>query len=389
MADLDVELFLLGDNTDAASGPLESYPPSKIHFQPMFRLAGVSISNALRRLRLNRLVNMATRLVKGHDIPIPWIQRLRYLDRAANYDRFLSQANPDVIHVAHAEFRQFLSQQIVGTSAPVVASVLSASVLLRRSSEDWLVQMTKQNYNRAARLLVCSNFVKEVIAAYVTDPQRIVLVPNGTDVERFRPRSQAQARAALGLDGEAFIILYTGILVIPKGVHHLLRAFASIAAQYPQMRLVFVGSGPQAAALEELAEELGVAGRVILAGYRPDDELPDWYAACDVFALPSESEGLSISILEAMASGRPVVTTYPQVGEHDAVEPGINGLLCHYGDVEELAAALRTLLHSPEGVQDMGAAARRKAERCFSWSVIARQVVGVYRQIVAEMEGAS
>ena len=133
IAELDVELSLLGDNTDAVPGSLRSYPPSTIRFQPMYRLAGMSPPRALSKLGLNRLWRISIRLANHHDVPIPWVQRLRYLDRTANYDLFLQEANPQILHLAHAEFRQFLAQRIVGTSAPVVASVLSASPLLRRS----------------------------------------------------------------------------------------------------------------------------------------------------------------------------------------------------------------------------------------------------------------
>jgi glycosyltransferase involved in cell wall biosynthesis len=331
---------------------------------------------------------MMTRLLTQRDVRIPWLQCLRYSDRAANYDLFLRRTQPQILHVAHAEFRQFLSQRIAGDSSPLVASVLSATVLLR-PTPDWLIRMTVQNYNRAACLIACSNFVKETIQSHIDDPQKLVVIPNGADAERFRPTPQAKARAALDLNPDEFVVLYTGGLVLPKGVDVLLRAFAGGLAQRADTRLVFVGAGPQAQPLENLAAQLGVAHRVTLAGYRPVEELPDWYAACDVFALPSQSEGLSISVLEAMASGRPVVTTPPDVGDHDAVEDDVNGLLCPYGDVDALAMALLALAQSPDRVRQMGAAARRKVERCFSWPVVARQIVDVYARILAGVDNLS
>jgi glycosyltransferase involved in cell wall biosynthesis len=190
----------------------------------------------------------------------------------------------------------------------------------------------------------------------------------------------------LDLDPHDFVVLFTGSLVAEKGVAQLLQAFARSMAVQPNARLVFVGTGRKADALEKLAGELGVSRQVALVGYRPDDELPDWYAACDVFALPTQSEGLSISLLEAMASARPVITTYPDIGDHDAVEHGVNGLLCPYDDVDALAAALSTLVQSPDVARQMGTSARKKAEKHFSWPVIARQVFGVYREVFAEAE---
>ncbi len=384
LVDLGVELPLLGDNSNAAPGPLQSLPPSSIQFYPMFRLGGRGAPRALLKLNPARLIRMAVQLMGRRDVQIPWCQRFRYVDRAANYELFLHQTRPQILHVAHAEFRQFLSQRVVGVSVPVIASVLSATVLLRRPASDWLVQMTKQNYNRASRLIACSHFVKEVIAPHVADPDKIVIIPNGTDTDRFRPEPQTKARAVLGLDPQEFIVLYTGNLVLPKGVVLLLQAFARLLPQHPKARLIFVGSGPQATALAKLAAQLGIARQVTLAGYRPTGELPQWYTACDVFALPSQSEGLSISVLEAMASGRPVITTDPQIGQHDAVENGVNGFLCPYGDVSALATALITLAQSPDRARQMGVAARQKAESCFSWPIIARQVVQVYQKVLAK-----
>lgn len=319
------------------------------------------------------------------DVRIPLRQRLRYIDRAANYERFLSQTRPQLLHVAHAEFRQFLSQQVARVAIPLVASVLSATVLLR-PTPSWLVRMTTRNYNRATRLIACSHFVKSTIAPHVDDPNRVVVIPNGVDVDRFRPGSRRRAREALGLDSDAFVILYTGGLVRSKGVDLLLRAFAQGPAKRSGTRLVYVGAGPEAIALEGLAVELGVAQQVVLAGYRPGDELPSWYTACDVFALPSRSEGLSISVLEAMASGRPVVTTPPGIGDHDAVEEGVSGMLPAFGDVGALAAALSKFADSPERAVQMGIAARREVERRFSWPLIARQVADVYQEVLVEEE---
>ena len=384
LAELDVHLSLLGDNTGITSGPVEVELPQAIQFHTMSRLSGRSAINAAIRLGPGRLFKMAMRLARHSDPRVPWGQLIRYIDRAANYDLFISKTHPQLLHVAHAEFRQFISQRIVGVSIPVVASVLSGTVILRRPTSDWLVRITIQNYNRASRLLVCSNFVREVIAPYVDEPDKIIIVPNGVDTERFRPRAMAEARAQLGLNDQEFIILFTGILAIPKGVDLLLQAFANILPQFPKSRLVFVGTGPEAATLDSLAAQMGISGQVTLAGYRPSDELPSWYAACDVFVLPSQSEGLSTSILEAMSSGRPVITTYPDIGEHDAVEDGVNGLLCRYGDVEALTASLLTMARSSDMARRMGDAARKKVEARFKWSVIARQVRDVYGAVLQE-----
>lgn len=385
LANFDIQLSLLGDNTHADSWQNMAHLPGNLVLERMRRLQGQSIIRTIRYLGWDRLARMALRLITRPDFHIPWRQRLRYVDRSANYDRFLEESQPTLLHVAHAEFRQFLTQQIVGTSLPLIASVLSASVLLRYPPSNWLVKMTKQNFDRATRLLVCSNFVKETIAPYVNNPDKMVLVPNGIDPIQFHPTDQQEARRVLNLPVDAFIVLFTGALVLQKGVNLLLHAFAKVLPEHPNAFLIFVGKGPETSRIRKEAQELGIASRVILAGYRRTEELPHWYGACDVFALPSESEGLSISILEAMGCGRPIVTTYPGTGIHDAVEENVNGFLCHYGEVDALAVTLnRAMSQSPERLQEMGIASRHRVEQSFSWPVVAKKVMGVYQEVLVE-----
>jgi glycosyltransferase involved in cell wall biosynthesis len=383
MSNLDVQVSLLGDNANAAPGPLAAQPPAPIRFYAMFRPVGRFVPRALSTLGLGRVTRMTARLLAERGVPMPLGQRMRYVDRAANYDLFLRQSQPELLHVAHAEFRQYLSQRVAGAKVPVVASVLSATVLLR-STPDWLVKMAIQNYNLATRLIACSSFVRDMIVPHMTDPNSVVMIPNGVDTERFQPGSKSEARTALGLSAREFVVLYTGGLVMHKGVDTLLKAFARDIGELGNARLVYVGAGPEAQSLETMAGALGVRRQVTLAGYRPVQELPDWYQACDVFVLPSQSEGLSISLLEAMASGRPVITTPPDFGDHDAVEHGVNGFLCPFGSVDALAAALSVLSRSPQAGREAGIAARSKAERHFAWPVIAKQVKGIYREVLAE-----
>lgn len=383
-----VEVSLLGDNTDASTGLPVARPPAEIHFSPMYRLSATHAPGTIRRLGVQRLIRMGVNLAQVREVNVPFGQQIRYLDRAANYDRFLSQIHAQILHVAHAEFRQYLVQRIVRTRLPVVASVLSATVFLRTSTPEWLVKLTTMNYNRAARLLACSYFVKDAIQSYVEDADRIQVVPNGTDVRRFHPGSQEAARRALGLESnqerDSFVLLFTGHLVRPKGVLHLLEAFGRSLAGESGARLVYVGSGPEAETIRSQSAQLGIANQVILAGYRPDAELPDWYRASDVFALPSESEGLSTSVLEAMACARPVLTTYNGFGRHDAISDGVNGFLFEYGEVGKLAELISTLFHKRELSRRMGDAGRKKAEANFAWPVIARQVVDIYREILSK-----
>lgn len=383
LSDLGLDICLLGDNTNSTTLSDISQPRPGIRLYPMTRIKGFQAPNALGVLGPGRVMRMAWRLLRFQEINVPLGQNLRYSERAANYERFLQRERPQLLHVAHADFRQFLSQSIVRVSVPVVSSVLSATVLLRPTPE-WLVQMTKNNYNQAAHLIACSNFVKEAIRPYVRNLDRLTVIPNGTDTRRFSPREKAEARATLGFPPNEKLVLYTGNLVLSKGVDVLLSAFALGMAKLADTRLVFVGAGREAHSLSRLSYELGIGEQVTITGYRPVEELPDWYGACDFFVLPSQSEGLSISLLEAIASGRPVVTTRPDIGEHDAVQDGVNGLLCPYGDVQALSLAMMHLAESQDMLRRMGEASRQTAVKLFDWAVVAQQVAQVYSRVLKE-----
>jgi phosphatidylinositol alpha-1,6-mannosyltransferase len=239
--------------------------------------------------------------------------------------------------------------------------------------------MFRQNYSRAEHIIAVSNFVKKKIVEYGADPDNIAVITNGVDVNLFRPRPHREARDKLGLPPESFIVLFSGNLIPRKGVDVLIQAFSRCVERYPDARLVVVGVGDEEERLTDLVAELGVTSQVIFTGYRPFTEMPLWYQACDVFVMPSWAEGLSMAILEAMASGRPVITSRPEVGEHDAVIQGETGLLVEYGNVEKLALILDRLMSSPQMVRRLGHGARKMAMATFTWDLIGRRTAEVYR----------
>jgi len=175
---------------------------------------------------------------------------------------------------------------------------------------------------------------------------RAVLLPNGVDRALFYPRDRAACRQALGLPAEGRVVLFVGDLVPEKGVGELVAAWTALrrAAREP-VHLVLVGEGSLRAALEEEARALGdrARTRLVVAGPRPHPEVAEHLGACDVLALPSWHEGTPNVVLEALASGRPVVATRVG-GIPDAVPEGQAGLLVPPRDPRGLAFALEAAL---------------------------------------------
>lgn len=208
-------------------------------------------------------------------------------------------------------------------------------------------------------------------------PGKLILhFPTWTDIEVFL---QAGARKVNGEKGCEQHILYAGVLIPCKGVHHLLRAFTSIKDAFPQARLTIIGyekNKRYAASLKAQVKQGGLDGRVHFVDEVPQVELAKWMQRVDVLVLPSISEGLGRVILEAMATALPVIGS--EVGGiPDLVVDGVTGYLIPPGDEVALAARLRWLLEHPEVAREMGRRARAFAEHCFSNDVY----IQGYRQI--------
>ena len=144
-----------------------------------------------------------------------------------------------------------------------------------------------------------------------------------------------------------------------KGAPLLLDAVARLAAARPGLRLTLVGDGPERPALEARAAELGLGARVAFTGYLTQDQVADTLARADALALPSFAEGVPVVLMEAMATGLPVVTTRI-MGIPELVEDGVSGLLVPPGDLDALTAALDRLAGDPAGAAAMGRAGRAK-----------------------------
>ncbi len=202
--------------------------------------------------------------------------------------------------------------------------------------------------------------------------ERVTVIPNGIAVERF-----AGARAGVG---EGMFVGMLARLSAEKGVDVFLRAAARVRAEVPGARFVVWGEGPERGALERLRGELGLAEVVAMPGRQED--VAGALRAMDVLVMASRFEGLPMTLLEGMASGRAVVAT--AVGEIPAVlEEGRTGRLVRTEDAEGMAAAVVELLRDGEGRRAMGTAAQAEVERRFSAAEMRRRYRAVYERAVA------
>ena len=210
-------------------------------------------------------------------------------------------------------------------------------------------------------------------------PSKVIVIPNGVDVECYRPRPRV-AREALGLRPWGRLIGHVARLEAEKDQASLLQAFRTVVDTCPDARLLIVGDGSRRSELQGLAGTLGIAERVDFLGPRKDVE--DLLPHLNVFVLSSLNEGLPLAILEAMACARPVVAT--AIGEIPrVVRDGVTGLTVPPGDSAALARAITVVLERPESAATMGRAARQLVEERFSLTSMVGRYQALYESILA------
>jgi len=237
---------------------------------------------------------------------------------------------------------------------------------------------------RAEAVVALSSQLADELRAAGFPPTRIVRIPNGVDHRRFVPMDGATRRArqaALGATGP--VLTFVGRLHARKDVATLLHAAGRLREEWPRIRVVLVGEGPEEDALRCLARGLGLEEQVRFTG-GVADVIP-YLDATDVFIHPSRAEGMPGALLEAMACGLPCVATRIG-GTADVITDGEDGLLVPPGDVRSLGAAIARLLEDPALARRLGARARATVEARFTIAGVAQQYAALYEALVACQE---
>ena len=271
--------------------------------------------------------------------------------------------------------------------AVLAGRILGRPTLLRVATENdvrefaegqhWKYRIFFWLLRGATRVIAPSAAIRDELLRAGFSSERVVCFANAVDVNRFRPVTageKAQAKGALGLPKDTAVIGTVARLVQRKGIDVLLRAFAMVRHRHPVYLLV-VGDGPLSKELHALARELEIEDSVSWLGFQADPV--KWLQAMDVFAFPSRLEGVPNAVLEAMATGLPIVATKIG-GVVDLLQQGRTGFLIPPEDSGALAAALDQLLSNAPLRADIGSNARSRAVDRFSLADSATRLVNLY-----------
>jgi len=247
---------------------------------------------------------------------------------------------------------------------------------LKNAVHRWL----KDFMQKCQHIIIPSESIREILVRDYGLEERYTVIPTGTDLEPYRCAEWKALRKEKGWQAET-VLISVGRLAPEKNWDTLLRAFARVHAQRPELRLVLIGDGPARETLEALAAELGVAEHVTFTGALPFDEVPCYLKAADVFAFASVTETQGLVTIEAMAAGLPIIAVDGS-GTRDIVENGKQGFLVE-NDAEALAKGIEKLLSDPQRMKRFSNNALKKANT-FDVNQLGKQLISVYEQAIQD-----
>ncbi|RLF28438.1 MAG: hypothetical protein DRN14_04215 [Thermoplasmata archaeon] len=287
----------------------------------------------------------------------------------------LKEEEPDVVH-GHHIFSRIPTNAVISASRLGMRSLLTTHTSLELGLEivarfAGIVPWVRRALGASRPVIAVSSSSERLVREICPDAE-VVRIPNAVDARRFRPMDPEGAKEALGLNGK--VILFVGRVTKGKGPGILLAA----AKRIPEGRVVIVGRGHYLPTLRSMVRILGMEGRVSFAGHVSDEALPYYYAASDVVVVPSlRPESAPSVVLEAMASGRPVIASATG-GMAEIVEDGRTGILVPAGDVGALSSALETVLGDPDLATSLGKEGRRTVLKKYSWDVVIPKLLELY-----------
>jgi len=236
-----------------------------------------------------------------------------------------------------------------------------AARFYERSIGRWIL-------GKSNRIVAVSYAVKEYAETMGVNPRKVSVVPNGVDILQFRPPSRVKPDGVLRVG-------FIGRLIANKGPQYLVEAAPRILRNFPGVRFQVAGGGPMLHELQNRIRELGIQTAFRFLGTVPSNV--EFLQSCDVVVRPSLTDGMPLTVLEAMACGKPTVASKVG-GTPEILQDGDTGYLVQPRDMDQLVSRISRLLADPKLRAKMGRRARDFAERYYSWAEIARQMTTVY-----------
>lgn len=291
----------------------------------------------------------------------------------------------DVIHlhdwlVAYAgKIIQEIYPQI-GFVATFHATEYGRNAGIHSKLQSYISSVEQELSKISHKIIVNSQFMKEQIRTqFGTDPEKIHLIPNGIEINRFQGVSRSLDFRCAYAEENQKLVLYVGRLVGEKGVYVLMDAIPAVLSKVPDVKFVIAGKGPEMEQLRQKAAALRITDNVMMPGFIPDDDLKSLYKCADVAVFPSYYEPFGIVALEAMVAKVAVVVSNTG-GLNQIVENGVNGMKFEAGNSRALADCIVELLLKPELAGRIVEQAYQSLQHAYRWDDIAVRTYEVYAE---------
>jgi len=302
---------------------------------------------------------------------------------------FARRWRPDVIHTVPPVASEAALRAGRTLGVPVVASILSHVEAQWRVLEanplraSLLRTIERLSHRRPFTRLIClTKHSLRILLEEGIPSDRVVYVPHAVDTELFHPGVVAAFRTSLGIPSESFVIGYAGALTRDKGVDRLLLALTRLRHN-TSIHLLLAGEGPERRSLERMVKALGLRD-VTFLGVLEYEEMPRFMASLDLYVIPSYTETLPTTILEALATATPVMATAVG-GVEDFLREGV-GIVLSSPDPQVIAEAIDFWVNRRDELKRMGQAGRQLVVTEHSWERTSLQTEEVYRQCLQGKE---
>lgn len=307
------------------------------------------------------------RVTEERKIPTIWLKMRSFYDPVAfvKVIKLLKRERVDIIH-AHSSRDAWLAG-MAGKWLGI--PVFRTRHLLTRIGGPFV-------YSRLTdRVITVSEEVRQYLISQGVPGEQIISIPTGINLRRFDPARTdlVDMRQRFNIPHETFVIGIIAVLRRAKGHRFLLQAVKQLAPEFPQLKLLIAGTGPQEQNIRNLIKELGIEQQVLLLGHQ--DDIPSLLKMFDVFVLPAQEEALGTALIEATAMGVPAIAT--RIGGIPEVL-GEAGLLFESEDVEALTNHLRTLIRSPEVAARMRIQGAARARELYDEYLMIRRTEELY-----------
>lgn len=343
--------------------PLASYPRAKWLNSRRFRYYPPDLNYQPPGLRTTYFTYPALPLVS---------RPFNGLTCAHHLKPLLVDYRPDLI-LSYSVYPEGFSALRIGQQLGVPVIVVSIGSDLRRI--DFLTTLlVRYTVKRSAAVITVSEELRGRAIRLGVPPDRVITILNGFDASVFHPGDRAAARRELGLPADWELVLFTGSVTPEKGLAEFMDAIIALSATRPRLQVALIGEGGYTAEMKRYVAEKGHAERFRFLGRQTSAQVAAWMTACDIFCLPSHSEGCPNVVVEALATGRPVVAT--AVGGIPEMVDEKCGMLVPAKDTQKLQEAIDLALGRLWDQEQIAGLFQR------GWKEVARETYEVCRRVI-------